>query len=261
MSGDGGVRAWTGTRFSPVDEPVGTTLAADSWLSVDGAVLAFERHRARFADAVADAGGSRHDALAAADAVAQLVPVGRWSPRLDLTPAGIRLRLRTPPHAGGTVEVVTASRDPRTLPLRKGPDLAALGDLQAEERARVGADVEPVLTHEGLVAEGAWSALVWWRGDALHVPDAAIPRLPSVTAAVLAELARDAGVALREERARPEDLAGAEVWLANALRGIRVVSAWHGGPALAPGDTGPGSRAAAWRARLEAARTMPAGRP
>jgi branched-subunit amino acid aminotransferase/4-amino-4-deoxychorismate lyase len=257
MSGSDVVRAWTGARFEPVEGPVGTTLAADSWLVVDGAVLAFDRHRRRFADAVADAGGDPGVALAAADAAASVVPDGTWSPRLDLTPSGIVLRIRPAPAPSATVDVVTAARDPRSLPLRKGPDLEALAALQAEERARVGADVEPILTDaarpglgsRALVAEGAWSALLWWDGDALVMPAADIPRLASVTAAVILDLARADGIEVREARATPADLEGREVWLANALRGIRAVSRWHGGPRLAPAE-----RAPAWRSRLESLR-------
>ncbi|MGC5078258.1 aminotransferase class IV [Agrococcus sp. DT81.2] len=261
MSGSDVVRAWTGTRFEPVEEPVGATLAADSWLVVDGAVLAFDRHRRRFADAVADVGGDADAALAAADAAATVVPAGTWSPRLDLTPEGIRLRIRPAPAPSATVEVVTAARDPRTLPLRKGPDLEALAALQAEERARIGADVEPILTEKDprgdgarrLVAEGTWSALLWWDGDALVVPAADILRLPSVTAAVILDLARADGIEVREARATPDDLEGREVWLANALRGIRAVTRWHGGPRVATPE-----RAPAWRSRLESLRRAPA---
>lgn len=258
MSGSDVVRAWTGTRFEASTAPLGATLAADSWLVVDGAVLALDRHRQRFADAVTDAGGDARAALAAADAVNDLVPAGAWSPRLDLTPAGIRLRIRAAPVASPTVEVVTAAHDPRTLPLRKGPDLAALGALQAQERARIGADVEPILTAGPRadlpggarpVAEGSWSALLWWEGDALVVPAHDIPRLPSVTASVILDLARADGIDVREAHAVPDDLEGREVWLANALRGIRAVTRWYDGPRVAPAE-----RAPAWRARLEALR-------
>ncbi|WP_347757110.1 aminotransferase class IV [Agrococcus sp. ProA11] len=250
MSGIEGVRAWTHSTFLPVEAQVTTTLAADSWLVVDGRVLAFERHRRRFADAVAEAGGDPHEALAASAAATQLVPpAGRWSPRLDLTPEGIRLRLRPAPEPSRSVTVTTAQQDPRSLPLRKGPDLAALGRLQAAESERVGASIEPIITVDGLVAESAWSAVLWWRGDALCVPDARIPRLPSVTAAVLRELARRDAIELQEESATPADLDGCEIWLANALRGIRAVSDWVDGPRVAPA-----TRAADWQRRLEGER-------
>lgn len=250
MSGIDAVRAWMHSTFSPVDEQVTATLAADSWLVVDGRVLAFDRHRRRFAHAVEQAGGDPRDALAAATAAAQLVPtVGRWSPRLDLTPAGIRLRIRPAPEPQRAITVTTAARDPRAQPLRKGPDLEALGWLQSEESARVGAPIEPVITVDGRVAESTWSAVLWWRADVLCMPDARIPRLPSVTAAVLVEMARADGVEVREECATAADLEGCEIWLANALRGIRAVTEWVDGPHVAAA-----TRAGAWQQRLERAR-------
>lgn len=250
MSAEHPVRAWTAAGFAPVDEPVGATLAADSWLVVDGRVLAWQRHQLRFADAVAEAGGDRLDAMAAVRAAVELSPdEGGWSPRVDLTPAGIRLRIRPAPAPRDTVEVVTASRDPRRHPLRKGPDLEALQVLLEDESARAGRDVEPILCSDGFVAEGTRSALLWWQGGVLHVPAPRIPHMASVTAATIAELARLDGVELRQAAAEPEALEGAEVWLANALRGIRGVTAWHGGPELAAP-----SRVGAWRARLEGLR-------
>ncbi|WP_405218362.1 aminotransferase class IV [Agrococcus sp. Ld7] len=247
MSGIDGVRAWMHSTFSPVDEQVTATLAADSWLVVDGRTLAFERHQRRFTDAVEHAGGDPADALAASAAAARLAPsTGRWSPRLDLTPAGIRLRIRPAPEPSRTVAVTTAQRDPRSQPLQKGPDLAALGELQSAESARVGAAVEPIITVDGSIAESSWSAVLWWRGDALCMPDARIPRLGSVTAAVLVEIARADGIEVREEAASPADLDGCEVWLANALRGIRAVSEWRHGPHVAAA-----TRADAWQQRLE----------
>jgi branched-subunit amino acid aminotransferase/4-amino-4-deoxychorismate lyase len=253
MSGSEAVRAWAHPRFELTGAPVTRTLAADSWLVEDGRVLAFERHRLRFADAVADAGGDRLDALTAARYAMDAVPAeGRWSPRLDLTPDGIRLRVRPAPAPSTTVAVVTASRDPRRLPRRKGPDLDALSELQAEESSRHGTDVEPILLSDGLVAESTRSAVLWWRGDVLCVPAADVERLPSVTAAVIAVVARIDGVELRQERAMSSDLRGCEVWLVNALRGIRAVTDWVDGP-----DVAPAAHAAAWRARLEGLRTAP----
>lgn len=250
MSAEQPVRAWSAGGFAPVDEPVGATIAADSWLVADGRVLAWQRHQLRFADAVAEVGGDRLDAMAAVRSAVELAPgEGRWSPRVDLTPAGIRLRMRPAPAPSDRVEVVTAARDPRRAPLRKGPDLEALQALLEDESTRAGREVEPVLCSDGVVAEGSRSALLWWQGGVLHVPAPRIPHMASVTAAVIAELARLDGIELRQVAARPDELEGAEVWLANALRGIRGVTTWHGGPELATP-----SRVDAWRARLDALR-------
>ncbi|WP_413319607.1 aminotransferase class IV [Agrococcus sp. 1P02AA] len=256
---------WTPTGFSPAagsdaEGDAGsrvasatTTLAADSWLVVDGRVLALQRHQRRFADAVAGAGGDPRAALTAAEAAMRHVPTrGRWSPRLDLTPDGIFLRIRPAPDASTRIDVVTASRDPRTLPHRKGPDLEALAALQAKEAARIGAPVEPIITVDGVVAEGTWSALLWWRGEVLCMPAAGVPSLPSVTAAVLLAMASERGIEVRRERATPAALADCEVWLANALRGIRAVSRWIDGPDLAPP-----ALAEPWQRRLDALRVPP----
>jgi branched-subunit amino acid aminotransferase/4-amino-4-deoxychorismate lyase len=100
------------------------------------------------------------------------------------------------------------------------------------------------------VAEGSTTCLAWWRGEVLCLPDAAIPRVDSVTLRSVLALAAATGVEVVEERARPADLEGLEVWALNALHGIRIVTAWVDGPATAeePG------RLAAWRARLDALR-------
>ncbi|GEK78684.1 aminotransferase class IV [Agrococcus baldri] len=262
MSGTAVVRAWAHSGFAPTGEPVTRTLAADSWLVDDGRVLALERHRLRFADAAAEAGGDRLDALTAARRAMDEVPAeGRWSPRLDLTPEGIRLRVRPAPErapvdaasGAATVDAVTAARDPRRAPRRKGPDLEALAALQAEESARVGTEVEPIILADGLVAESTRSAVLWWRDGVLCSPAASTPRLASVTAAVIAEVAGIDGIMTRQERAAPADLEGCEVWLVNALRGIRAVARWVDGP-----STAPASRAAAWQSRLDGLRTVPA---
>jgi hypothetical protein len=46
----------------------------------------------------------------------------------------------------------------------------------------------------------------------------------------------------------PSDLADCEVWVVNALHGIRVVTSWSDGPALARNPR----RAALWQRRLDA---------
>jgi len=51
-----------------------------------------------------------------------------------------------------------------------------------------------------------------------------------------------------EERARPADLEGCELWIVSALHGISVVEVWIDGPVL---EVRP-SRAATWRKRLDA---------
>jgi branched-subunit amino acid aminotransferase/4-amino-4-deoxychorismate lyase len=109
----------------------------------------------------------------------------------------------------------------------KGPDLAALGALRRE--LDVG---EAVILDDGFVAEGAWSSIVRWQNDTLHVVDSRIPRLPGVTEQTIRDHAEFIGAPVVSARVRPADLDGAEVWALSALHGIRVVTEWRDGPAV-----------------------------
>ena len=241
---------------------------ADSWLVDDGRVRALDVHRARFTASAAlelaargtgPADSPDVDAFWAA-AVARLPRTGRWFPRVELVSASatdatrassteLRLRLRPAPPASSSVVLATASHDPRTLPLVKGPDLDALGRVRDEARLR-GADEAVVLSDDGHVIDGAWSSIVWWRGDALCLPADDLPRLPGVTVRTLATLAAVMGIDVLHEHARPDELDGFEIWTTSALHGLRIATDWVDGPSPAeePG------RLALWRSRLEALR-------
>jgi branched-subunit amino acid aminotransferase/4-amino-4-deoxychorismate lyase len=115
-----------------------------------------------------------------------------------------------------------------------------------------GAEEAVILNADGYVVEGAYSALLWWRGDILCGPprDAVAPdfaRVASVTAASVLTLAAALGVETYEEAVTPAELDGTEVWALSALHGPRIVTGWVDGPSTAelPG------RLATWRARLE----------
>jgi branched-subunit amino acid aminotransferase/4-amino-4-deoxychorismate lyase len=109
----------------------------------------------------------------------------------------------------------------------KGPDLAALGTLRRD--LDVG---EAVILDNGVIAEGAWSSIMWWKNDTLHVVDPVIPRLPSVTENSIRQHAAFIGAPVVAACARPEDLDGAEVWVLSALHGIRVATEWRDGPTV-----------------------------
>ncbi|WP_277959326.1 aminotransferase class IV [Frigoribacterium faeni] len=233
-------------------------LVADSWLVDDGSVLALDVHRDRFAGSVAEVPGAPDaDEVSAfwTAALAVLPRTGAWFPRVELVAgdgaedgdrARLRLRLRSAPPRHRSVVLATADRDPRTRPTVKGPDLAALGSLVSEARSR-GADEAVLLSPEGHVVEGAWSSIVWWRGDALCLPSDDLARLPGVTVRSLTTLAAVLGVDVLHDRTRPDELDGFEVWSLGALHGIRIVTGWIDGPAPAeePG------RLALWRGRLD----------
>ena len=106
------------------------------------------------------------------------------------------------------------------------------------------------MTVDGVVVDGATSAVVWWRDDVLHVPPAGAARVASTTAQQLVALAIARGVRVDEEAATPAALAGAEVWLCNALHGIRGVTAWAEPDGSHHAIAAP-DRADAWHAALE----------
>lgn len=242
-------------RLDWCDPHEGRLLAADSWRVVDGHVRALDRHRERFLEAV-----SRHrtDGERFFDAVLAALPrTGDHFPRVELRARDdgttLALRLRPTPARTETVVLATAPYDPRTEPLVKGPDLDALQRLRTAVQP-LGAGEAVILSPEGAVVEGAYSALLWWRADGvLAYPSDAHPRIPSVTEGLVLEAARAAGVAIEPVDARPADLAGCELWALSALHGLRVVTEWAAGPALAI-EPGRAERGRGW---LEAALATP----
>ena len=208
-------------------------LVADSWRVVDGRVRGLDRHRARF---TASAAEHRTDADEFwRDVVAALPRTGDWFPRVELREradgAQLSLRLRPTPVTSSQVAVATAPHDPRTKPLVKGPDLDALLALRTAVHPS-GAGEAIIVDAQGRVVEGAYSGLLWWRGETLVRPSDALPRIPSVTAGLVIDAARAAGVAIDEADARPDDLAGCELWVLSALHGLRTVQRWIDGPEL-----------------------------
>lgn len=246
------------TADSPSADAV---LAADSFLVDDGLLLGGAVHRDRFvADSSAAAeyagrAGFADEATAFWDAAVARVPAeGRYFPRIQVgrpDPGGLPsfdVRVRPAPPASSTVRLVSASGDPRTTPRRKGPDLARL-DLLRQQAMRTGADEAVILSPDGLVIEGNYSSIVWWRGDALCVVDATLARLPGVTERTLVTLATALGIDVLHELVEPSDLDGLEVWSLGSLHGPRIATSWAG---ITLAET-PG-RLRQWRARLDALR-------
>ncbi|OUD85756.1 4-amino-4-deoxychorismate lyase [Clavibacter michiganensis subsp. michiganensis] len=235
-------------------------LAADSFLVEEGRVLALDVHRQRFLASLRLQSAAVPDPAAFLDAaVAALPRDGAWF-RAWRRSAGRRRRGPAPraPGPERTASVVLRDHDgpdPRTMPRVKGPDLHALGALRSRA-SRYGAGEAVILAADGTIVEGAYSAILWWHGDALAVVEGDVPRIGSVTERSIVALATALGVDVLHERARPADLDGREVWAVSALHGIRLVRGWIDGPATA---AEPG-RARAWRTRLHALRReLPAG--
>ncbi|QOD42482.1 aminotransferase class IV [Clavibacter zhangzhiyongii] len=245
-----------------VARPVGhRVLAADSFLVDEGRVLALDVHWQRFLASLRLQGAAVPDPAAFLDAaVAALPRAGAWFPRVEALrgPDGDVARLLLRPAPERTATVVLRDHDgpdPRTMPRVKGPDLHALGALRSRA-ARHGAGEAVILAADGTIVEGAYSAIVWWHGDALAVVEGDVPRIPSVTERSVVALATALGIDVLHDRVRPADLNGHEVWAVSALHGIRLVREWIGGPSVA---AEPG-RVRAWRSRLDALRReLPAG--
>ena len=238
---------WTGHELAPAPAPAAGLLVADSWLVDDGRARAAAAHWTRFTGSCLQLGVQRDELRRfQVAASAALPPHGRWFPRVELTAAGLALRLRPAPAARRTARVlVGAPGDPRVAPLRKGPDLHLLASLRAGARER-GADELLLCDAQGALLEGALSSLLWWEDDVLctTLDEHA---LPGVTRALLLERARQQGVEVRRRAPRPAELDGRETWLTSALHGIRVVDGWVSPPI----EAGAGVRAPAWRSELD----------
>ncbi|MEH0419020.1 aminotransferase class IV [Streptomyces sp. B21-083] len=227
---------------------------ADSWLLRDGRVRALGRHRERFLRACGDSGGPSPRQLVDfwRDMADALPRAGEWFPRVELGAESreLRLLLRHAPQLGTGVRVWAAGQtDPRTVPRRKGPDLDILGRVR-QRASTEGADEAVLITPSGVVLEGATSSLLWWEDDTLCLPSPQLPVLAGVTAALIQERAQRTGVRVAHRERTLADLEDREVWLVNALHGIRPVTEWTGGtkPILRAGRA---IRATEWRQWLE----------
>lgn len=245
------------------DVAAAVIVAADSWLVVEGRVLAIGLHRMRFLDAVAELAERRRlsaevdslDVDGFWDAAIAGIPLtGDWFPRVELRvqhgAAELLFRLRTAPERHRSIVLATFhGNDPRTEPWIKGPDLEVMTRLRTQAQGHR-ADEAVLLNNDGFVAEGSTTCLAWWAGDALCVPSRELPRIDSVTLRSVLALATATGVDVLHDSVRPAELDGMEVWALNSLHGIRIVTGWVDGPRTAerPG------RLDTWRARLDALR-------
>lgn len=220
-------------------------LVADSFLLDDGRVRGIDLHRERFVGSCAAAGVDANAFWV--DVIARLPRGGRWFPRVELsTDRELCLRLRPAPPLGGQVRVSRYDGpDPRVAPTVKGPDLDVLGELKALAYKENQADEVLLTGPGGVVLEAAYSAILWWEGETLCLPPSDLPILPSVTTRLLRSLAADRSTPVAERRRTLDGLAGREVWLVNALHGIRPVAVWIDGPPAGPSERGP-----AWQLAL-----------
>jgi branched-subunit amino acid aminotransferase/4-amino-4-deoxychorismate lyase len=243
---------WAGGALVPDDDATSTAsaiVAADSWLVADSLVLALGLHKERFLRAALKVSVDAEQFWDAA--IATIPRNGEWFPRVEAhSNAELIVRVRPAPHRERSVAVATwTGSEPRTVPTIKGPDLERMAEIRAAVQP-AGAGEAILLSTDGYVVEGAYSGLLWWRGEILCGPLADFDRVDSVTTRSVLTLARALGFDTHEEAVTPSELDGVELWALSALHGIRIVTSWIDGPSLAeqPG------RLATWRARLDALR-------
>ncbi|MFF3845121.1 aminotransferase class IV [Streptomyces sp. NPDC002328] len=253
-----GLLTWTPARgLNPWEEPStgspaeGPLLVADSWLLREGRVRGYGRHRERFLRACAESDGPGPRRLVEFwhDMTAVLPRTGEWFPRVELAAgsAELRLRLRPAPPLGREVRLWSAGQpDPRSVPRHKGPDLDALAGVRARAVAE-GAQEAILVGPSGTVLESATASVLWWEDDALCLPPAGSPVLPGVTAGLIQERAIRSGLRVAHRERTVAELSGREVWLVNALHGIRPVTGWTG----VSMNAGHAIRAAEWRHWLD----------
>jgi len=233
MSVDGNFFGYSEGQLQPLASTHSETLSvADSWLVADGNTVALERHFARFSNGVAADPTARAELVGFFSAAVAATPrVGNWFPRIEYRadcPSGERLffRLREAPELTETVTLWSFPEpDPRQQPETKGPDLSLCQQLRRAANLH-GADEAVLLDEDGFIADGALSAVLWWREDVLCAPDESTRWLPSITRQLALEIAQQAGFSVRLERAQPGDLHGCEVWSLSSLQGIRGVTSW-----------------------------------
>ncbi|MDQ1040953.1 branched-subunit amino acid aminotransferase/4-amino-4-deoxychorismate lyase [Streptomyces sp. V3I8] len=229
-------------------------LAADSWLVRDGRVRGLDRHRERFLRACGDCGGPSLQQLTDfwRDMTAALPRTGSWFPRVELVAGSLQLRLllrHAPPpgpDAPGVRVWAAGQPDPRTVPRRKGPDLDVLARVR-QRAAGQGAQEAVLIAPSGAVLEAATASLLWWEDDTLCLPSPHLPVLGGVTTGLVQEHAVRSGIEPAHRERTLEQLAGREVWLVNALHGIRPVTGWEGRPM----EAGAAPRARGWQEWLD----------
>lgn len=253
-----GLSAWTpAAGLRPAGEAGGRLLVADSWLVRDGRVRGLERHRERFLRACGECGGPPLRRLLEfwQDMTAALPRTGEWFPRVELAAGSLELRLlvrHAPPLGDGVRVWASGQSDPRTVPRRKGPDLDTLARVR-DRAAGEGAQEAVLVAPTGTVLEAATASVLWWEGDTLCLPPPGLPVLPGVTVALIQERARREGVRVAHRERTVAELDDREVWLVNALHGIRPVTGWTGGPADPTGSMRAAAavRAPEWRKWLD----------
>jgi hypothetical protein len=208
---------------------------ADSWLVDEGRVRSLNAHFERFGSWVSNQDSQQQQFLPGYFAeIKRLLPkIGRWFPRMEYhgeqtTGQRLYLRLREAPAKIESVSLWSYPEpDPRNNPQVKGPDLSLCQQLRRHANMN-GANEAVITNSKGFVAEGALSALVWWRGDVLCSSDEKTNWLPSITRQEVFSIAEQMGFATKVENVKPDELAKLPIWALSSLNGIMPVRSWVG---------------------------------
>ncbi len=257
---------------SSVSPPSAAVLVAESLRVREGAACGLDLHRDRFLSSAELHLGRTTAERGWLDGLSEVPREGDWFPRWEVRADDprVHLLLRPTPATATEVVVATAPHDPRTAPLTKGPDLAALQRLR-DAVAPLGAGEAIIVDAHGTLIEGAYSALLVLdpaRQGAVGAPlvvervPSAVPRIPSVTERLVVAAVESSGGSVVDRARRGADLEGCELWVLSALHGVRLATAWVPGsdatvPQLAAGSVAQ-ARVAHVRALLDAtARPLP----
>jgi branched-chain amino acid aminotransferase group I len=139
----------------------------------------------------------------------------------------------------GMAAITSAIRRNENSPLSRVKSLNYLDNLLAREEARrMGADHAILLNTQGLVAEGSSSNVFLSNGEELVTPNIESGALPGITRAVVIEVAREAGLSVREAEVAPERLSAAkEAFLTGSIMEVMPLTRLDGAPI---GDARPG---------------------
>lgn len=230
---------WVDGRFAAVetcDVVDSKALVVDSWLLQEGRAVSLELHLERFVESCRTHGLGPTELDRARtfwlDALRIMPLEGAWFPRLEIqsTENCVRhlLWLRPAPHLETTVTLQSyRGADVRTLPTVKGPDLEALSALRVKAQDDGLNDIV-LLNTAGHILETSSAAILWWEENCLCIPPVktGFEKISSITAKTLMQIAEVDKIEICQQIATPIDLAGKEVWVANALHGIRNVTHW-----------------------------------
>ncbi|WP_051259267.1 glutamine amidotransferase-related protein [Schaalia suimastitidis] len=203
----------------------------DSFLVRQGRVAGLDRHIRRLATSAALPEVTLRATYQAI--LGEIAAQDRWAFPLVTACDGYvsyDLRFMSPTALDDTATLWTYPNvDPRTLPHFKGPDFPIQKSLREQAQSH-GANEAVLLGADGVVREGAFSAIVHWV-DGTLVLAPRDGRMPSVTEELVTEIAREKGIQVVVRGASPCEVASAdEVWCLSSLHGIRVVTAWDAMP-------------------------------